>query len=151
VVEEHFFSSHLRNKLGARIHHRSRRTSAQRLILACLEGEQHEIGALLFALSAADRAFRLIYLGADVPIDELVGVQDKTRSNGIVLAGTTEPTEYDLGVKLGSLVERVEVPVFVGGRVCSYSRAAIESSGAILLGADLASAFKAIESQLGAD
>ena len=149
VAEEHFFSSDLRNKLGARIHHRSRRASGHRLMLACLEGERHEIGALLFALSAVDRSFRIIYLGADVPTGDLVSAQDKAQCSGIVLSGTSEPTGYDFGAALASLVEGVGVPVFVGGGVCSYSRTAIEGSGAILLGTDLAPALNTIELQLG--
>lgn len=151
VAEEHFFSSHLRNKLGARIHHRSSRSSGPRLVLACLEGEQHEIGSLLFALSALDRGFRLVYLGADVPIVDLPAVQGKTRCRGIVLAGTAEPIGYDLYAALTAMVRRVDVPVFVGGRVCSSRRADIERSGAIALGADLGPAMKAIESRLGAE
>ncbi len=151
VAEEHFFSGHLRNKLGARIHHHARRSSGPRLILACLEGEHHEIGCLLFALSALDRGFGLVYLGANVPIGDLPGVQSKTRSGGIVLAGATEPGGYDLSTALTGLVAQVDVPVFIGGRVCSPARDAIERSGAIVLGCDLPPAMKAIELHLGAE
>lgn len=150
VSEEHFFTSLLRNKLGARLHHRGKRSDGPRLILACLQGERHEIGALLFALSAMDRVFRLIYLGANVPLRDLPGVQTKAQCCGIILAGTNEPSDYDLSAELSELVERVDIPVFVGGRVCSHARRAIEGSGAISLGTELSPAMRVIESELNA-
>jgi len=59
IAEEHFFGVYLRNKLGARFHHRARGNTGPRLLLACLPGELHEIGVLLFALSAHDNGFRI--------------------------------------------------------------------------------------------
>jgi len=65
VAEEHFFAFYLRNKLGARFHHRSRSETGPRLLLAGLPGEYHEIALLLFALSANEQGFRLLPLGAN--------------------------------------------------------------------------------------
>ncbi|MFM9882608.1 MAG: MerR family transcriptional regulator, partial [Burkholderiales bacterium] len=71
IAEEHFLGVFLRNKLGARFHHRGQGATGPKLVLACLPGEQHEIGILLFALAAHDHGFRLVLLGADMPIAEL--------------------------------------------------------------------------------
>ena len=57
IAEEHFFGLYLRNKLGARFHHRHRNNTGPRLMVACLPGELHEIGLLLFALAAHERGF----------------------------------------------------------------------------------------------
>ena len=55
VAEEHFFSMFLRNELGARFHHLNRDRRGPRLLAACLPGEHHEVGLLLFTLAALDR------------------------------------------------------------------------------------------------
>ena len=47
IAEEHFFGFYLRNKLGARFHHRQRNAGGPRLLMACLPGERHEVGLLL--------------------------------------------------------------------------------------------------------
>ena len=71
VAEEHFFSVYLRNKLGARFHHRpTLPAAAPRLLAACVPGEHHEIGLLLFALAAHEAGLRVVLLGADVPLGE---------------------------------------------------------------------------------
>jgi DNA-binding transcriptional MerR regulator len=57
VAEEHFFACYLRNKLGARFHHRSRSSRGPRLLMACLPGDRHETGLLLFALTASDSGY----------------------------------------------------------------------------------------------
>lgn len=88
IAEEHFFSVFLRNKLGARFHHRNANNSGPVIVAACLPGEYHEFGLLLFALSAHARGYRLILLGTDMPLHELPLVLNRTQAGGIVLSGS---------------------------------------------------------------
>ena len=74
VAEEHFFSVYLRSKLGARFHHRTRRSGVTRVLAACLPGEQHEIGLLIFALAAHERGFETVLLAANTPIEDFAAV-----------------------------------------------------------------------------
>ncbi len=76
IAEEHFFSVFLRNKLGARFHHLSRAPQGPKLLAACLPGEQHEVGLLLFALAALDRNYSIVLLGSNTPLAELPAVVD---------------------------------------------------------------------------
>ncbi|MDH3871905.1 MAG: MerR family transcriptional regulator, partial [Gammaproteobacteria bacterium] len=64
IAEEHFFTVYLRNKLGTRIHHMNQRSNGSLLLLACLPGEFHEIGLLLFALGAVNFGYRVLVLGS---------------------------------------------------------------------------------------
>ena len=57
IAEEHFFAFYLRNKLGARFHHRPRGSTGPLILLAGLPGEYHEIGLLTFALAAHETGF----------------------------------------------------------------------------------------------
>lgn len=137
VAEEHFFAFYLRNKLGARFHHRSRNQSGSRLLLAGLPNEYHEIALLLFALAAAESGYRALILGANMPTDELAGVAEKKDCSAIILSGAIEPSERVLTQELPELVRKSKVPVFVGGLSSVYGCEAINRAGAEALGRDI--------------
>lgn len=137
IAEEHFFGVYLRNKLGARFHHRSRNSRGPRLLAACFPGEAHEIGLLLFALSAVAHDFRMILLGADLPLSELVMAARRSDADCIVLSGAIQPSEEVLEKDLPELVSRAGIPVVVGGLSSVKKRDAIARAGAVPLGEDI--------------
>ena len=148
VAEEHFFSVYLRNKLGARFHHQNLKNTGPKLIMACLPGEHHEFGILLFALTALSKGLQVILLGADLPVTELQQVTERTNSNGIVLSGSASLQCDHLFEQLRSLCKEVSVPVFVGGDVAEICRENILNAEAIPLVKDLAGALTVVTSQL---
>ena len=148
VAEEHFFSVFMRNKLGARFHHRNKRNTGPCLIAACLPGEHHEFGLLLFALAAHARGYRLILLGADLPLNELQHVIDRTHSDGVVLSGSIQIDSSMLQHELENLAQVSSIPVFIGGRVAEDYRDEIESAGAIPLPEDLFATLRIVNSAL---
>ena len=137
VAEEHFFAFYLRNKLGARYHHRPRGNNGVRLLLAGLPGEHHEIGLLLFALAAHNAGYSVIPLGANMPMNELAKVVEKKGCSAILLSGAIEPSEQTLTRDLPLLVDQSQVPVLVGGLSSVYSCDAIVRAGAEALGRDI--------------
>jgi DNA-binding transcriptional MerR regulator/methylmalonyl-CoA mutase cobalamin-binding subunit len=142
VAEEHFFGVYLRNKLGARFHHRARGNTGPRLMIACLPGEQHEIGMLLFALAAHDRGYRLILLGANTPLAKLPAAVKHAQADALVLSGSIDPEPRVLEDDLPPLVVAAGVPVFVGGRTSVAHRDAIVRAGAQPLGGDIEQGLK---------
>jgi DNA-binding transcriptional MerR regulator len=142
VAEEHFFSVYLRNKLGARFHHRRPPEEGPGLVCACLPGEQHELGLLLFALAANDRGYRVVLLGADMPLDGLASAVGRIRVDAVALSGFMDPGDALWGGELQRLVATVQIPVFVGGPVSLTHRRAIGQTGAHPLGCDFTLAFK---------
>jgi DNA-binding transcriptional MerR regulator/methylmalonyl-CoA mutase cobalamin-binding subunit len=149
VAEEHFFAYYLRNKLGARYHHRSRRNKGPRLLIAGLPGEYHEIALLIFALAAQEHGFRLLTLGASMPLDELPAVVKKAKCDAIVLSGSIEPKNSLLTRDLPLLIEHTDVPVLVGGQSSVYSCEAISRAGAEALGQDVEHGLKRLGELLG--
>ena len=137
VAEEHFFVFYLRNKVGARYHHRARGRSGARILVAGLPGEHHEIGLLLFALAAHESGYQVISLGANMPLSELATVAKKKSCSAIVLSGAVEPSRATLSVDLPDLVKHAGVPVMVGGLSSVYSCDAINKAGAEAMGRDL--------------
>jgi len=148
IAEEHFFGVYLRNKLGARFHHRKRNDHAPALIAACMPGERHEAGILLFALSAYDHGYRSILLGADMPLEELPAAVRQSQSKAIVLSASFTPDAEVLKHDLSALVAKVNVPVFVGGFTSITHSDVINQAGAIPLGIDIDYSFKHIAETL---
>ena len=136
IAEEHFFATYLRNKLGARLHHLATQRARTRLLAACLPGEHHELGLLLFCLAAANHGFGFVILGADTPLDEVAHAQRQARCEGIVLSGSVDPTQPVLEA-LRALTATADVPVMVGGLASSRHAAAFSAAGAHPLGTDL--------------
>jgi len=149
VAEEHFFGVYLRNKLGARFHHRGRDNIGPRLLSACLPGERHDAGLLLFALAAHERGYRLVLLGADMPLTDLPVVVRRTRCAAIVLSGLMEPQRAVFDQELPQLVRTATVPVFVGGQISINARDPIVAAGAEPLGTDISVGLKRIANALG--
>lgn len=87
VAEEHFFSVYLRNELGAQFHHMRSRPTGDRLLTACLPGEYHETGLLIFSLAALAYGFRVTVLGANMPITDLNKAARQVSAKAIVLSG----------------------------------------------------------------
>jgi len=137
IAEEHFFAFYLRNKLGARYHHRSRGSRGPLILVAGLPGEHHEIGLLLFALAAHEAGYRVLPLGANMPLDDLAPVARKKGCDAIVLSGAIEPSRETLSRSLPSLVETKVAPVLIGGLSSVYACDAINRAGAIALGRDI--------------
>jgi DNA-binding transcriptional MerR regulator len=137
VAEEHFFAFYMRNKLGARFHHRVRTRRGPTLLLACLPGDRHETGLLLFALAANEAGFVTVMLGADMPLDELPAAARKTRCDAIVLSGLVPPEARTMKTGLPALVADAGVPVFIGGKVSVTAHDHLKRTGAEPLGIDV--------------
>lgn len=149
IAEEHFFAFYLRNKIGARYHHRVRsNTTGPRLLIAGLPGENHEIGLLLFALAAHEAGYRVLPLGANMPLHELAYVSNKKDCSAILLSGAIEPSSRTLSRDLPKLVDQAAMPVLVGGLSSVYACDAINRAGAEALGRDVEHGLARIETIL---
>lgn len=54
-------------------------------LLACPSGELHTLGLVCFGLLLADQGWRIAYLGADTPIDQIVAMSVATKPSAVVL------------------------------------------------------------------
>jgi cobalamin-dependent methionine synthase I len=97
----------------------------------------HEIGLLLFALAAHEAGYRVIPLGANMPLHELSLVANKKHCSAILLSGAIEPSSQTLSKDLPRLVKQAGMPVLVGGLSSVYGCDAINRAGAEALGRDI--------------
>lgn len=137
VAEEHFFGVYIRNKLGARLHHRKKSFNGPGVLLACLPGDRHETGLLLFSLAATEIGYHTILLGSDMPLDELPAAVKKTGCVAIVLSGMILPSLQILNRDLPRLMEQVDVPVFMGGQASLNLHGPLKQANIHVLGTDL--------------
>lgn len=149
IAEEHFFSAWLRNKLGARLHHTVGLSKGKLLLLACLPHEHHEIGLLLFALGALHRGFRVVYLGSNLPIRQIVHVARKAHPAGIVLAGRDIDNPAQLLADIAWLSNSTAVPIYVGSHFSVQAHDALITSGVIPVGNHISLGLNLIENHLG--
>ena len=107
------------------------------MLLACLPGDRHETGLLLFALIANAAGYQTVLLGSDTPLDNLVDVVVKTECKAIVLSGILQPESETLDRALPALARQSPVPVFIGGHASAKVHDSLKRSGVEVLGTDL--------------
>ena len=54
-------------------------------LLACPSGERHTLGLVCFGLVLADRGWRIGYLGADTPVDQILDMSASVRPTAVML------------------------------------------------------------------
>ena len=148
IAQEHFFAVFLRNKLGARFHHLHQQRNGPRLLMACIPGEFHESGLLLFCLSAINAGYRILLLGANMPLQGLPSVAARTRVKGIVLSASVRPPQEFFHRQLQPLVQQLDIPVFFGGSASDSQANEIRDCGAIALGGDYQMALQTLKAKL---
>ncbi|MDH5426004.1 MAG: MerR family transcriptional regulator [Gammaproteobacteria bacterium] len=149
IAEEHFYTSWLKNRLGARFHHAYSQAKGARIVCACLPGCYHEIGLMLFALSALSRGYRVLYFGADLPLNQLAHIAKRSAAKAIILS-TQNHSEPQPGTELVKLIPTLYVPVFIGGADQLNDDDKIQQAGGIILGENLSVAMRVFESRVPA-
>ncbi len=148
IAREHFFTTYLRNKLGARLHHLNTRAVGARVVAACPAGEHHELGLILFALTLAGHGYRVVVLGADLPASQIVEAARIARCSAVVLAATAELDERLLAAEVATIVRGCEVAVMIGGEASVRHRKRLVASGAVTLGTDFTAALERLDRSL---
>jgi DNA-binding transcriptional MerR regulator len=102
-------------------------------VLACPPGELHDLGLLAFGLALHGRGWRIAYLGAQTPIEEIARVAAELTPAIVVLSATTPERFLDVAGELSTLAS--DVRVGIGGAGASAEIA--ERLGAEWLGGDV--------------
>lgn len=148
ICEEHFFTTYLRNKLGSRILHLNQNNNGPMLLIACLPGEYHEVGMMMFTLSVLDKGYRALVLGANVPLAQIPLVLRQRPCEGIVLSASSRISGNLLKQEIPALLDLVSVPVFVGGTASERHRQAILDAGARFASSDIGYALSQITERI---
>ena len=129
IAQERLVSSLLRARLLSVInqHPRERRP---RVLFATLPGEPHELGLLGAALHAHDAGAPVLYLGTELPAEELVRVANRLGAGAVALSSIDPGSAPQALVQLRVLDADLPpgVPVWVGGVNARYLAEALGSA-----------------------
>jgi methanogenic corrinoid protein MtbC1 len=103
---------------------------ARRLLIACPDGEQHELGLLALTLLLRERGARCFYLGAAVPPVDIVAAVTATHSDIVCVSAVTPTSLPQVGLTGRALIAaRSPARLFVGGPALAGVRESIEVPG----------------------
>lgn len=117
IAQEHMTSALLRNLLGALVPLYRRTTPPGKLLLATPSGEHHEFGLLLTAMLTAGGGLGIVYLGANLPAEEIIGAAQKTAPQAVVLGviGTSGAQAASHSVQTIAHKLPSQIELWVGG------------------------------------
>jgi MerR family transcriptional regulator, light-induced transcriptional regulator len=145
VAHEHFASQVLRGRLLGLARDWDR-GSGPRALLACMPGEQHDLGLIAFGLGLRDRGWRITFLGPDTPLDTLTDAVTTLQPEVLVLAATT-PDRFESGRDALQRLARA-MPVWIAGAGATPNFAT--DTGAHLLDVDPLAAAERVAAALRA-
>ncbi len=117
ISHEHAASALLRNLMGSLMRSSPPRPGASTVVATTLSGERHEFGALMAALMATVQGWNVVFLGPNLPTQEILHVVDHSDAAAILLSmvdDRSEDSATELQGLLGNLPEGVRL--IVGGR-----------------------------------
>lgn len=144
IAHEHLLSASVRNVLGSLLRLHAKGGVPDRLLFATPAGERHEFGTLGAALMAASGGLGSIYLGPDMPADDIVNVTTVVQLDVVVLGITEFGDSNRVEAEVSQIAARLDprIELWLGGR-------GAERLGHILKGRALVlSTYDALEAQL---
>lgn len=134
IAHEHVATNLIRNLLSSLFRLYPPNDAAETIVFATPQGERHEFGILIGALIAATRGWRVVYLGTDLPSQEIVRTVKLVKARVLVMSIVIEQngqTGEELRAIAGHLPSNVRV--WVGGGEAARFRDVIEQSDWILI------------------
>jgi DNA-binding transcriptional MerR regulator len=131
VAQEHFATNVIRGRLTS-LGRGWGHGHGPRAVLACVPGELHDLALLTFGIVLNRNGWRIEYLGANTPIDDLIHMADVNRPDLVVLA-VTGPERLDGLAEDLTRLARI-VPLALAG--AGAGRAGADAVGADLLTED---------------
>lgn len=89
ISAEHFASAFVIRKLGALFNLSQPEHGRGPVIAACLEGELHEVGLLLTCLFLSRHGYRILYLGPNLPLEDLIDTVHRIQPPLVLLSAST--------------------------------------------------------------
>ncbi len=97
IAQEHMATSLLSSLLGSFVRVHTPSDPPAKVLLSTPHNERHGFPALAAALLAAGGGLGVIYLGADLPAEEIITAARKSRTNAVLLSLSAVPNSETLG------------------------------------------------------
>ena len=151
ISAEHFASAFVIRKLGALFNQSQPEDGRGPVLAACLSGELHEVGLLLTCLFLSRRGYRVLYLGPNLPLEDLIDTAQRIRPPLILLSASTPEAAVNLAAASHEFRARCGQPghaarptIGFGGGVFVQCPALRASVNGVFLGRDADEAIAAV-------
>ena len=118
VVIEHFATQFVRRKLGGLMNMFEGDARRGPIVLGCAPSELHDLGAMMSSLFLMRRGWNVVYLGAQVPLVDLIETARSVNPLLVCLSASTIETAREIITVADSLREACpNIPFGYGGRI----------------------------------
>lgn len=117
VASEHLVSTCLRSLLGTSLRRGSSGSTGPPIVFTTLSDDRHELGALSCAVAVAELGAHPVYLGPDLPPEEIASACGTLGAAAVALSMSAYAPEHDRERALAELRDAVssDVLIWVGG------------------------------------
>lgn len=121
IAQEHFATSRIADFLASFARPYAENVSAPHLVMATPPGQLHELGAIIVAAAARSHGWRTTYLGAALPVEEMVGALRNVQPRALGLSIVYPPDDAALRRDLEKLRDLLakDCALLIGGRSSS--------------------------------
>ena len=135
IAHEHMATAVVRNHVGTLLASMRYPANAPSVVVVTPAGQLHEVGALVFAVAAALEGWRPVYLGPNLPADEIAGAVQNSSARAVALSLVFPSDDPKLPAELNRLRRLLsdKVSILIGGRAAEAYRNAIDSTHAFRL------------------
>jgi MerR family transcriptional regulator, light-induced transcriptional regulator len=125
IAQEHFASNLIRGRLAG-LARGWGDGHGPRAVLACPSGELHDLALMIFGIAMNRRGWRIDYLGANTPVDELTRAAQARHPDLVVLAATRPENLESLTAELMVLARHTSL-VLAGAGATAQLAAAVHA------------------------
>lgn len=135
VADEHMASAVIRAVLSGMRDLRRASASGPGLVATTPSGQVHEIGAMMAAVTASASGWRSMYLGPDLPADEIAGAARRHGAQAVALSLVFPTDDPAIPAELLRLRRGLDdgVQIIVGGRAVHNYATALNSIDAVVV------------------
>lgn len=114
ITTEHFASAYVQGRLRTLMSATANPEGGVLVIVACAPLERHELGALVLATLLRRAGFRVLYVGADTPVQALNEMARTVRAFGVMISATSAESVTRLMDARSYFAEMAPVVAFGG-------------------------------------
>lgn len=134
-AHEHLATRVLQRVVEAAIDELGTGEGAPSIVISTPSGERHEMGALLAAATAASEGWRIYYLGADLPADDVAATAAAVGARAVAMSIVLAEEVAALGQQLMDLRQRLPstTSLVVGGGASALAAEPLREAGILVL------------------
>jgi methanogenic corrinoid protein MtbC1 len=132
VVHEHLASAIVRTFMEGLGNGIGKLPSAPRVVITTPSGQRHELGALLAAGAAEEHGWDVVYLGPDLPAEDIAAAVRHFKPKAVALSIVYKNGDVQVQDEFRRLARYLSAdgtPIIVGGRAVGHLRSFFESLG----------------------